>query len=90
MKLQVIGRTGCDACVRMKNEINDRIDEMQAINVEFEYINLNDLDDKDTFIQKHSLSAAPTTLIVESEQEIKRMTGYVPFDALIETLEGVK
>lgn len=90
MKLTIVGQAKCNPCTIMKNQILDRIDELTAIGAEFEYISLDELQDKDTFIQAHKLSSTPTTWISKDGEKVKEFTGYIDITTLFEIVEDMK
>lgn len=90
MKLTIIGQTKCAPCTTMKNQILDRMDELTEIGATFEYINLDTLEDKDTFIQAHKLSSTPTVWISKDGEKVKEITGYIDIDTLFEIVEESK
>jgi len=71
----------------MKNQIMDRIDELEALGASFEYISLNELEDKDTFIQKHGLTSTPTILFENDGKITLKLDGYIDIDTLFEMVE---
>ena len=77
-------------CTVMKNQILDRIEELEALGASFEYINLNELEDKDTFIQKYKLTATPTTWVEVDGFITEGYSGYVDIDSLFQLVEECK
>ena len=90
MKLTIIGQAKCAPCQIIKNQVLDRIDELTAIGARFEYINLDILEDKDTFIHAHKLSSTPTIWISKDGETVKELTGFINVDTLFEMMEGLK
>lgn len=92
MKLIIVGNPTCRPCVVMKNQIMDRINEVEKIGASFFYVSLNDLEDKDTFIAANDIMCTPTILIKKERETVWRHEGYIDvdtlFDTLIEKMEG--
>ena len=90
MKLVLIGKPSCKACTVMKNQIMDRIDELTEIGASFEYINLDERLDKDTFIEKFKLTALPTSWVEVDGFMSESFSGYVDIDTLFSFVEDTK
>lgn len=89
-KLVLISQEKCVPCKVLKNQIEYRMDELEELNAEFQYISLDELEDKDTFIQAHKLTATPTTWIINAKGEtIKNHPGYIDVDTIMDWLEEV-
>ena len=90
MKLVLVGQTSCRPCTVMKNQILDRIDELEEIGATFEYINLDGLEDKDAFIAKYKLTATPTSWVEVDGFISEAFSGYVDIDTLFNFVEECK
>ena len=90
LKLVLVSQTKCGPCAVMKNQVLSRMDELTEIGAEFEYINLDGLEDKDTFIEKHKLSSTPTTWVQKDGQTVKEFTGYIDIDTLFAWVIDIK
>lgn len=90
MKLVLISQQNCSPCQIMKNQILDRIEELNALGCEFEYVELNSLPDKDTFVQKFQLTATPTSWVEVDGFMSEKFTGYVDIDTLFEFVSEIK
>lgn len=90
MKLVVIGKPSCKACTVMKNQILDRIDELEKIGASFEYINLDEREDKDAFIENFKLTSLPTSWVDVEGFISQSFSGYVDIDTLFEFVEECK
>jgi len=90
LKLVVVSQTKCVPCTVIKNQIMERIEEFQALDCETLFVNLDGLEDKDTYIAKHHLTSTPTIWIEEDGKELERFNGYVDLDTLLETIGGLK
>ena len=90
MKLVLVGQTRCIPCTVMKNQILDRIEELEALGASFEYIDLNSLDNKETFIHKHKLTATPTTWVEVDGFITEGYSGYVSVEDLFQLVEECK
>jgi len=84
LKLVIVGQATCTPCVILKKQILSRIEEFKVADCDFEYISLNDLDDKDAFIQAHRLTSTPSVWYVKDGHKLKEHAGYVDVDTLVE------
>jgi len=89
-RLYVIGNPGCRPCVQMKNEIGERIEELHKLECDFIYVSLNELEDKDSFIQAHKLTSTPTVWIEKDGQKLVQFEGYKKVDDLFKQIGGIK
>ena len=94
MKLTIVGQTTCRPCTIMKNQVLARIDELTEIGAEFEYVDLNELENKDEFIQENKLQSTPTIWIEKHYDwgidRFREITGYIDIDSLFEFVEEYK
>ena len=90
MKLVLIGKPSCKGCTVMKNQILDRIDELEELGASFEYINLDEREDKETFIEKFKLTALPTSWVEKDGFISESFSGYIDIDSLFNFVEECK
>ena len=90
LKLVVVGQTKCPPCNVLKNQIAERIEEFQELDVDYLYVNLDGLEDKDTFIQKHKLKSTPAIWFEINGIKLKEFNGYTDVDTLLEKIGGLK
>ena len=90
LKLVVVSQTKCVPCTVIKNQIMERIEEFQALDCETLFVNLDGLEDKDTYIAKHHLTSTPTIWIEEDGVKLFEHAGYTDVDSLITTIGGLK
>ena len=88
--LYVIGNPGCRPCVEIKNELASRLGELEELKTDFIYVTLNELEDKDSFIQKHGLTATPTIWVEQEGKKVFEHSGFIDVDTLLETIGGLK
>jgi len=84
-----VGQEKCIPCKVLKNQIQDRIEELEELRAEFEYISLDELVDKDTFIQANRLSSTPTIWIQKDGKTVKEIAGYMDVDSIFEFVREV-
>ena len=89
MNLILIGSTKCAPCAIMKNQISSEMEFLDKNNVTFDYINLDELEDKDMFIQANGITCTPTTWIMKDGLIEKEFSGYIGVDELIENIKYV-
>jgi len=90
LKLVVVSQTKCVPCTVIKNQIKERIEEFQYLNCETLFVNLDGLEDKDTFIAKHNLTSTPTIWVEEDGEKLERYNGYIDVDSLLLVIGGIE
>ena len=90
LKLVIIGQSNCTPCKAMKNQVIARINELERMETSFSYIDLDELKDREEFIEQNNLMCTPTTWIQKAGETVKEFTGYVDIDSLFETILEAK
>lgn len=88
MKIILVGQPKCMPCFMMKNQINDKLDDIDA---EFEYVDLNELgEEKEAFIRYNRIMCTPTTLFKDNDNIVAKLSGLQDVDTLISKLKEIK
>ena len=90
LKLVVVGSTKCMPCKVLNGQIAKRIQEFHELDCDYLYVNLDGLEDKDTFIAKHKLMSTPTIWVEKDGNKVFEHNGYTDLDSLIENIGGLK
>ena len=83
LNLTIVTQTKCPPCKVLKNQIGDRIEEFNELECDVLFVNLDGLEDKDTFIKKNRLSSTPSIWIEKDGVKVFEHAGYTDVDNLI-------
>lgn len=83
MKLMKFFATWCGPCKLMAPVV----DEFVAAYPELEYEAV-DIDQGDELARKYGIMSVPTVLLLDGEQELVRVPGFLPKQAFLSKLEG--
>lgn len=92
LKLVLVSQNSCFPCKALKMIIEQPENQEYIKNseLEFDYINLDDLEDRESFVEEYKVTATPFTMVKTKNQVLARKAGKQNFQEIMEMIEYVK
>ena len=84
IEIILVSQNSCFPCKALKMMLEDKKEEFESNNLKLSYLNLDELEDKEEFTDKHQIMATPHILFKKGEDYIGRLLGKQNVEQILE------